>query len=152
MHWIDSPTIIHSNYYPHIFPSSPASITKTKQTHVITIVSVHSDRIFVVVRDQNTQKAQIFGRGWATEGLVGDARSHASFVPLEVPLHDVYASENTTDVEIKTVAAADFHSVLLTQSGKLYTWGSNKMHQLGRHTKFGMFFILFFLSILTKKN
>ncbi|XP_055669815.1 secretion-regulating guanine nucleotide exchange factor isoform X2 [Falco biarmicus] len=68
---------------------------------------------------------------WGT-GMASQAKraNQGKTLPLFLTAKEPCKVTGLEDVKVKTVAASSYHSVLLTDEGHLYVWGSNKHGQL----------------------
>ncbi|XP_037258063.1 secretion-regulating guanine nucleotide exchange factor isoform X4 [Falco rusticolus] len=71
---------------------------------------------------------------WGT-GMASQAKraNQGKTLPLFLTAKEPCKVTGLEDVKVKTVAASSYHSVLLTDTGKVFTWGRADYGQLGRH-------------------
>eukprot|EP00475_Leptophrys_vorax_P030135 TRINITY_DN4492_c0_g1_i1.p1 TRINITY_DN4492_c0_g1~~TRINITY_DN4492_c0_g1_i1.p1 ORF type:complete len:374 (+),score=83.11 TRINITY_DN4492_c0_g1_i1:128-1249(+) len=83
-----------------------------------------------------SDSGELYVWGSGEHGRLGNGSSGACLVP------DLLSSEYFLGDKISHVAAGHFHSVVLTASGKVYTWGRNNEGQLGVGGNFDLFSVL----------
>eukprot|EP01026_Neomeris_dumetosa_P076364 TRINITY_DN8188_c0_g1_i10.p2 TRINITY_DN8188_c0_g1~~TRINITY_DN8188_c0_g1_i10.p2 ORF type:complete len:238 (+),score=32.05 TRINITY_DN8188_c0_g1_i10:40-753(+) len=70
-----------------------------------------------------SQEPQVYSWGWGDFGRLGHGSNEDSLVPRPLPFF--------TGIPIAQVCCGDSHTVIVTESGELYTFGRNQNGQLG---------------------
>lgn len=89
------------------------------------------DYNIMVTKDPTTGLQKVFSWGFNLGGLLGTGtfgNGRPQTIPIEVK------SNNFQGEVITQLACGDYHTVLLTATGKVYSWGDNQFGQLGEST------------------
>jgi hypothetical protein len=84
---------------------------------------MHHSLAICIVRNTYPLKRRVYAWGYNDHGRLGVGHTDASFSPCEVAL--------LSHRNVVSVKAGETHSVALTETGEVYTWGSNRFGQLG---------------------
>lgn len=93
-----------------------------------------------------TNEGRLFSWGGNAYGQLGDGTNNLTVEPTDITLNLQLVSGET----IQKVSLGDYYSMLLTNQGKLLTWGSNEWGQLGNNSEAAFSWI--FLNITSEFN
>lgn len=99
----------------------------------VLIDAFNGEKVVDVYRDHYssalTESGKLYTWGINAYGELADGTLN-----FEIPTPNVVDSKHFDMEKIKSVALGDYHTLALTNSGKLYTWGVNLASQLGDDT------------------
>ena len=107
---------------PSPLSDSPAVASQARAGEKVAVGQAHSLAV--------NSEGQVFAWGDNDDGQLGDGTKTGQLSPIPVTTSGVLAGQS-----ISSVAAGERHSVALSSTGEIYTWGENFQGQLGDGTR-----------------